>query len=76
MDFSVKLINENHYFDTDNEKSILNLFDTSTEVSVYYGYQLADHVEWLQAAKLYVSDWSSERESATINAVDICRSTM
>ena len=71
MDFSVKLINENHYFDTDNEKSILNLFDTSTEVSVYYGYQLADHVEWLQAAKLYVSDWSSERESAMINAVDI-----
>lgn len=71
MNFSVKLINENHYFDPDNPKSILNQFDTSTEVNVYYGYQLTDHIEWLQAAKLFVENWDSNAESATIYARDI-----
>ena len=71
MNFSVKLVNENHYFDTDNPKSILNQFDTSTEVNVYYGYQLSDHIEWLQGAKLYVESWSSDDKSATIYARDI-----
>ncbi len=71
MNFSVKLINENHYFDPDNPKSILNQFDTSTEVNVYYGYQLTDHIEWLQAAKLFVENWDSNSESAMIYARDI-----
>ena len=71
MNFSVKLINENHYFDPDNPKSILNQFDTSTEVNVYYGYQLTDHIEWLQAAKLFAENWDSNAESATIYARDI-----
>ena len=71
MNFNVRLVNEDHYFDPDNPKSILNQFDTSTEVNVYYGYQLSDRIEWLQAAKLYVENWSSDRESATINARDI-----
>lgn len=71
MNFSVKLVNENHYFDTDNPKSILHNFDTSTIVNIYYGYQLSDHIEWLQAAKLYVENWDSDKESATIYARDI-----
>lgn len=71
MNFNVKLVNEDHYFDPDNPKSILNQFDTSTEVNVYYGYQLSNRIEWLQAAKLYVENWNSDRESATISARDI-----
>ena len=71
INFSVKLVNQNHYFDTDNPKSILNQFDTNTEVNVYYGYELTDHIEWLQGAKLFVESWSSDKESATIYARDI-----
>ena len=71
MDFHVKLVNENHYFDTDNPRSILNQFDTNTEVNVFYGYQLIDRIEWLQAAKLFVESWNSDRESATIYTNDI-----
>lgn len=71
MNFEVKLVNEDHRFDVDNPKSILYQFNTDTEVNVYYGYQLSDHIEWLQAAKLFVEKWNSDRESATIYARDI-----
>ena len=71
MNFSLRLINQDHYFDTDNPKSILNQFNTNTEMNVYYGYEVEDRIEWLEGAKLYVESWSSDEDSATINARDI-----
>lgn len=73
MNFQVTLRNEDHYFDLDNPKSILNQFDTDTEVKVYYGYQLPESgiIEWIQAARLYCYNWDSEEKSATIYAQDV-----
>ncbi len=71
MNFSVDLINKDHCFDPDNPRTILAQFNTATEVCVYYGYQLADHIEWLQAARLFVEKWASDRQKATIHACDI-----
>ena len=72
-DFMLKLINENHYFDIDNPKSILNTFDTNTKVSIYYGYELPDDggIEWIEGGNLYVINWDSDQESASIYAKDI-----
>lgn len=75
MNFSLKLVNVNHDFDIENPKSILHQFNTSTEVNVYYGYQLSDHIEWLQAAKLFVEKWDNDNESATIQARDILQNS-
>ena len=75
MNFSLKLTNENHDFDSENPKSILNQFNTNTEVNIYYGYQLSDRVEWLQAAKLYVEKWDNNNESATIYARDVLQNS-
>ena len=68
MNFSVDLINKDHCFDPDNPRTILAQFSTSTEVKVYYGYQLSDHIEWLKAAKLFVERWESNQNIATIYA--------
>ena len=75
MNFSLKLVNENHDFDSENPRSVLNQFNTSTEVNVYYGYQLSDRIEWLQGAKLYVEKWDNDNESATIYARDILQNS-
>lgn len=75
MNFSLKLTNENHNFDIENPKSIFNQFNTNTEVNVYYGYQLSDRIEWLQAAKLFVEKWDNDNESATIYARDILQNS-
>lgn len=71
MNFSVDLINKDHCFDPDNPRTVLAQFNTTTEVNVFYGYQLADHIEWLQSAKLFVEKWQSDRQKATIYACDI-----
>lgn len=73
INFSVELIHENHEYDIENPASILTQFDRNTEVNVQYGYHLPESntIEWLQAAKLYVKDWSVGQTSITINAADI-----
>lgn len=70
--FFVTLVNENHQFDLDNPKSELNFLDTSTMVTVYYGYQLDDNsIEWLKYSGLYCYDWDADQDTATVNARDI-----
>ena len=70
--FSVDLINEHHQFDLDNPKSELNPLDTSTMVTVYYGYQLDDDsIEWIKYSGLYCYDWDADEDSATVYARDI-----
>ena len=71
MNFNVQLINRDHCFDPDNPRTVLSQFSTNTEVKVYYGYQLADHIEWLKAARLFVNRWESNQNTATIYAYDI-----
>lgn len=71
INFSLKLINENHRFDLDNNNSDLSLLDTSSELDVYYGYEVEGDIEWVHGAKLYCADWNADRETATINARDI-----
>ena len=71
MNFDVNLINEDHYFDIENPKSLVNMFTTSTEIKVYYGYQLSDHIEWLQAAKLYAKSWKTTEDTCSVSAWDI-----
>ena len=71
INFSLNLINENHRFDMDNSNSDLSLLDTSSEMDIYYGYQVGDDIEWIRGAKLYCSVWGADRDNATIEARDI-----
>lgn len=72
MDFSVTLVNEDHFFDVDNPKSVLNLFDTSTKVTVSYGYQVDENtIEWIPGGELYCYTWSTDDKTAMISARDI-----
>lgn len=71
INFTLKLINENHRFDLDNGNSDLSLLDTSSELEVYYGYEVEGEIEWIRGGKLYCSTWSADRETATIEARDI-----
>ena len=72
IDFSVTLVNEDHYFDIDNPKSVLNLFDTSTKVSLSYGYQIDENtIEWIPGGELYCYTWATDDKSATISARDV-----
>lgn len=72
MNFSVTLMNEDHYFDIDNPKSVLNLFDTSTKVNLSYGYQIDENtIEWVPGGELYAYDWSTGDDSVTISARDV-----
>lgn len=71
INFSVNLINENHRFDMDNSNSDLSLLNTSSELEVYYGYEVENGIEWIKGAKLYCNTWSTDRETATIQARDV-----
>lgn len=75
FDFSVRLMNFDKYFNVDNPTSAVNFLETGQEIKISYGYQLpdTDEIEWLDGGVLYCSDWSSDDQSATINAQDIFR---
>lgn len=73
-DFSVKLRNENRYFDIENPNTVFNYFDTDQMLSVRYGYELDNgRIEWLPAQSLFCSSWEADNFSATIRAQDCLR---
>lgn len=70
-DFSVKLNNEDHAFDIDDPKSVLNYFDSETNVNVYYGYDIDENtIEWIHGGSLFCNDFTVDHDSATITARD------
>ena len=70
--FSVNLVNEDHQFDLDNPKSNLSMLETSTVMTVYYGYQLDDNsIEWIKYGGLYCYTWDANESQATISGRDI-----
>jgi hypothetical protein len=73
IDFSVKLINYDQYFNLDNPKSVINYLETDQQMVVYYGYDLDDTTEWLKGGTLYCSSWESNASSATIKCTDRLR---
>lgn len=74
VDFTVTLKNYDQYFDPDNPLSVINYLDTNMPMEIHYGMTLADGtVEWLQAAKVYVSEWSADNRQAVITATDVFR---
>lgn len=74
VDFTVTLKNYDQYFDPDNPLSVINYLDTNMPMQIYYGMTLADgSIEWFQAAKVYVSEWSSDNRQAVITATDVFR---
>lgn len=75
-DFYVQLVNFDKAFNVDNPDSVINYLETGQQVDVKYGYQLpeTEEIEWLQAATLYCSEWSSDDKVATIRSQDIFRS--
>lgn len=74
IDFSVTLLNYDHYFNVDNPDSAINFLETGQEMEVYHGYELPDgSIEWMLSAHLECSEWESDDYSATIRCVDSFR---
>lgn len=71
VDFSVELSNQNQFFNVDNPNSAIYFLEPGQKIDVTYGYELDDgSIEWQPLHSLYVSEWSSDDETATIRAVD------
>lgn len=73
IDFSVTLNNRDRYFDVDNPNSAINFLEIGQELTVFYGYNLGESIEWVKGATLECSSWESDEHIARIKAVDKLR---
>ena len=72
--FSVTLKNEDQRFNVDNPSSEINFLESGQNLSVSWGYELdSGRIEWIKLHTLYVTDWSADDSTATINASDIMK---
>lgn len=72
--FSATLKNEDQRFHVDNPSSEINFLESGQNLSVSWGYELdSGRIEWIKMHTLFITDWSADDSSVTINASDIMK---
>lgn len=74
-DFTVKVANYDHIFDTENPASPVNFFEPGQSAYVRYGYDTPGRsdIEWLAGISMIVSEWRTDDTSCTIQLHDSLR---
>lgn len=68
---SLKIIDLDDNFNVDNNASFAQFLKEGQEVCLSYGIELSEgNIEWIDAAKLYLSSWQSNHGNLIINAKD------
>lgn len=71
IDFSVRVKNENHRFDVENEDSTLNFLEIGQQVTVRYGATLSNgDIEYFDGATLRLDTWKAGDDEMSFSAKD------
>lgn len=71
IDFDMTIVDPDNVYNVDNDDSFINYLQTGQPVNVSIGLDLENgNTEYVQIAKLLLSNWNSKKNSMSFSAVD------
>lgn len=72
IDFSLTVDNSGRMFDVENKASAIHYLEVGQEVTVRYGYEVADggSITWMDGCVCNLSDWEADDEEMGFSAKD------